>query len=60
MPQGVSQSGSSTVWVGGRAGALDQRDGTSLAFVGLELRAVEQVPGEHALHHMQHGVTRSG
>ncbi len=33
---------------------LHRQVATALAFVGLERRAVEQVPSEHPLHHLQH------
>ena len=42
------------VEVGGGPEALDQRDGATVAFVGLELSAVQQLAREHALHHLQH------
>jgi hypothetical protein len=42
------------VEVGRRAEALDQRDGTAVAFVGLEPGSLEQMAREHALHHLQH------
>jgi hypothetical protein len=42
------------VEIGGRAQALDQRDGTALAFVTLQRRVVQQMPLDHALHHLQH------
>ena len=37
------------VEIGGRAKALDQRDGTALAFVTLQRRVVQQMPLDHAL-----------
>jgi hypothetical protein len=42
------------VEIGGRAKALDQLDGTALAFVTLQPRVVQQMPLNHALHHLQH------
>ena len=38
---------------GGRAEALDQRHGATVAFVSLEPGAVQQVARNHALHHLQ-------
>ncbi|MCA3210754.1 MAG: hypothetical protein ING50_01015 [Burkholderiales bacterium] len=47
--------------VGGRAKVLDRRDGAAVAFVGLQAGSVEQMPCEHAPHHLcSTGVTRSG
>jgi hypothetical protein len=42
------------VQVGSRAKALDQGDSTTLAFAALEPRVVQQMPFDHALHHLQH------
>jgi len=42
------------VEVGGRAEALDQREGAALALVGLEPGAVQQVARNHALDHLLH------
>ncbi|MFM1856822.1 MAG: hypothetical protein RLZ83_2131 [Pseudomonadota bacterium] len=42
------------VQVGGRAKALDQSDGTTVSFAGLEPGSVQQVPRDHALHYLQH------
>ena len=43
------------VEVGGRAEALDQRDGAAVGFVGLESGLPQQVARDHAVHHLQHG-----
>ena len=48
------------VQVGGRAEALDQRDGAAVAFVGLEPSVVQQVPRDHTLHRLQHGRDQLG
>jgi hypothetical protein len=42
--------------VGGRAKALDQRDGAAVALVGLELGAGQQMLRNHALHHLRSGI----
>lgn len=42
------------VEVGGGPEALDQRDGTAVAFVNDEPGSGLQMPGGHALHHHQH------
>nr|WP_234413820.1 hypothetical protein [Ideonella sp. A 288] len=42
------------VEVGGRAEALDQRDGAAVAFVGLEPGLPHQMARDHALYHLQH------
>jgi hypothetical protein len=42
------------VQVGGRAEALDQRDGAAVTFVGLEPGSLQQMAREHALHDLQH------
>ena len=42
------------VEVGGRAKTLDQRDGAAVANASLEPGMVQQVPRDHALHHLQH------
>ena len=42
------------VEVGGRAEALDQGDRAALTLVALEPRVAQQVPFDHALHHLQH------
>ena len=42
------------VEVGGRAKALDQRDGAAVTFVSLEPRLPQQMSRDHALHHLQH------
>ena len=42
------------VEVGRRAKALDQRDRAAVGFVWLEPRLDEQVPRDHAVHHLQH------
>jgi hypothetical protein len=33
---------------------LNQRDGAAVAFVDLEPGVIEQMPRDHALHHLQH------
>ena len=43
------------VQVGGRAKALNQSDRTAVSLVGLEPSLAEQVPRDHAVHHLQHG-----
>jgi hypothetical protein len=40
------------VEVGGESEALDQRDGATLACIGLELGASQQKARDHALHHV--------
>ncbi|MBL0296725.1 MAG: hypothetical protein IPQ21_05900 [Betaproteobacteria bacterium] len=42
------------VEVGGRAEALDRRDGAAMAFIGLETGRLRQMTRDHALHHLQH------
>ncbi len=42
------------VEVGGRAEALDQRDGATAPLVGLEAGSLQQMAREHTLHHLQH------
>jgi hypothetical protein len=42
------------VQVGGEPEALDQRDSATVAFVSDEPGSGQQVPRDHALHHLQH------
>jgi hypothetical protein len=42
------------VEVGSGSEALDQRDGATVAFFGLEPGGAQQMAREHALHHLQH------
>jgi hypothetical protein len=42
------------VQVGGRAEALDQRDGTAVGLVCLQASLLEREPGEDAVHDLQH------
>ena len=42
------------VEVGRRAKTLDQRDRAAVGFVGLEPSLAEQVPRDHAVHHLQY------
>ena len=42
------------VEVGRRAKTLDQRDGATVAFVGLEPGLPQQMARDHALYHLQH------
>jgi hypothetical protein len=41
------------VEAGGGIKALDQRDGAAVAFISLELGALQQMALDHALHHLQ-------
>jgi hypothetical protein len=43
------------VQVGSRAKALNQSDRAAIGFVRLEPSLAEQVPRDHAVHHLQHG-----
>ena len=43
------------VQVDGRAKALNQSDRAAVGFVRLEPSLAEQVPRDHAVHHLQHG-----
>ena len=44
----------------GRPEARDQRHGAAVALVGLQPGAVQQVAGDHALHHLQHRSDQPG
>lgn len=40
--------------------ALDQRDRAAVGLVGLHARLLEQEPGDHAVHDLQHGCNQLG